>query len=339
MVVGQKRKSAEEGLQEGGRFDTSRPSAVNMLRPKKGRKCTTAVALPASIVENAQSGELKAMLVGQIARALTIYSVDEVVLYEDKAESLKSSDDPAVSKAIEFFARNLQYLETPQYLRRQLLPFHHDLKWVGLLSPLDAPHHLRMREKLAYREGAVLPADKCPPRPSGQDVGVWVNCGLKDPVWVVGAEIPSDVRVTVKLDQEEPGDKERRGTAVTPEEPRLKLGLYWGYQVRIAKSLKAVFDESPHKDGYDITIGTSERGQAAGFSKLPKFRNMLIAFGGVGGFEEALEDKLCGYPANTDPSTLFNRYVNICSKQTSRTIRTEEAVMIALTALGTYLDQ
>lgn len=36
------------------------------------------VALPASIVENAQGGELKAVLVGQVARALTIYGVDEV---------------------------------------------------------------------------------------------------------------------------------------------------------------------------------------------------------------------------------------------------------------------
>ena len=44
---------------------------------KTGRKRTLSVALPASIVENAQGGELKALLVGQVARALTIYGVDE----------------------------------------------------------------------------------------------------------------------------------------------------------------------------------------------------------------------------------------------------------------------
>lgn len=37
------------------------------------------MALPASIVENAQGGELKALLVGQMARALTIYGVDEAM--------------------------------------------------------------------------------------------------------------------------------------------------------------------------------------------------------------------------------------------------------------------
>ena len=48
-------------------------------RPRKsGRSETLSVALPASIVENAQGGELKALLVGQMARALTIYGVDEV---------------------------------------------------------------------------------------------------------------------------------------------------------------------------------------------------------------------------------------------------------------------
>ena len=31
-----------------------------------------------------------------------------------------------------------------------------DLKWVGLLAPLDAPHHLRKHEHLPYREGAAL---------------------------------------------------------------------------------------------------------------------------------------------------------------------------------------
>ena len=31
-----------------------------------------------------------------------------------------------------------------------------DLKWVGLLAPLDAPHHLRKYENLPYREGAAM---------------------------------------------------------------------------------------------------------------------------------------------------------------------------------------
>ena len=33
--------------------------------------------------------------------------------------------------------------------------FPQDLKWVGLLAPLDAPHHLRKHEHLPYREGSA----------------------------------------------------------------------------------------------------------------------------------------------------------------------------------------
>ena len=53
------------------------PDVFGFRVRKTGRKRTLSVALPASIVENAQGGELKALLVGQIARALTIYGVDE----------------------------------------------------------------------------------------------------------------------------------------------------------------------------------------------------------------------------------------------------------------------
>jgi len=38
------------------------------------------------------------------------------------------------------------------------------------------------------------------------------------------------------------------------------IGIFWGYQTRIADSISAVFTESPFEQGYDLTIGTSERG-------------------------------------------------------------------------------
>ncbi|CAK0911759.1 unnamed protein product, partial [Prorocentrum cordatum] len=120
-------RGAGRGAGRGGRGaagEAARPSALEMFRPGKGRKYTMSVALPASVLDNAQSGELKALLVGQIARALTIFAADEVVLYEDRSDTPRSEDDQELSKSMAFFARNLQYLETPQYLRRQLLPMH-----------------------------------------------------------------------------------------------------------------------------------------------------------------------------------------------------------------------
>ena len=48
-----------------------------------GRNWTVSIALPSSIVDNAQSPELRSYLVGQIARCLVIFNVDEVVVYDE----------------------------------------------------------------------------------------------------------------------------------------------------------------------------------------------------------------------------------------------------------------
>ena len=68
------------------------------------------------------------------------------------------------------------------------------------------------------------------------------------------------------------GEKNLKGRVVCPSAPRSEAGLYWGYSVRVASSLGAVFTESPHKGGYDMMIGTSERGLHVDEFKLPDFR-------------------------------------------------------------------
>jgi len=49
-----------------------------------GRPYTVSVALPGSIIGNAQSPELRTYLAGQIARALVIFNVDEVVVFDEQ---------------------------------------------------------------------------------------------------------------------------------------------------------------------------------------------------------------------------------------------------------------
>lgn len=127
------------------------------------------MAVSASCIENAQHLELATWLAGQIARAAAVFNVDEVVVIDE------SNPQPGqVGKAAALLARVLQYMETPQYLRkyeslctqthapithRALLPMHPDLKHVGTLPPLDAPHHMRATEWTPYREGVVVASD------------------------------------------------------------------------------------------------------------------------------------------------------------------------------------
>lgn len=45
-------------------------------------------------------------------------------------------------------------------LCRALIPMHPDLKFAGMLPPLDAPHHMRSNEWCEYREGVVWGFDE-----------------------------------------------------------------------------------------------------------------------------------------------------------------------------------
>lgn len=67
------------------------------------------VAIPGSIIDCAQSRELQAYLAGQIGRALTLFEVDEIVIYDDNMNTGDGKTNPSL-----YLARVLQYLETPQ---------------------------------------------------------------------------------------------------------------------------------------------------------------------------------------------------------------------------------
>lgn len=79
-------------------------------------------------------------------------------------------------------------------------------------------------------------------------------------------------------------------------------------------------------------MGTSERGEVVDVHwHLKPFRHALVVLGGVAGIEDALEKDL--HLSGKGGSDVFDHYVNICPFQGSRTIRTEEALLIAMSAL------
>lgn len=120
---------------------------------------TVSIAVPGSILENAQSAELRTYLAGQIARAACVFCVDEIIVYDDigdkintKKSKLEEADGAKVARrSCVQLARILQYLECPQYLRKHFFPLHKDLEFAGLLNPLDAPHHLRQSNDFKFR--------------------------------------------------------------------------------------------------------------------------------------------------------------------------------------------
>lgn len=327
------------------------------------RTSTLTLAVPGSIVSNAQTAELRTHLVGQIARAAAIYHVDEIVVFNDQlAQSIKphyrsnfrkkddkdehnkeskeeketAADDrpmPSTDPHV-FMARILQYCECPQYLRRQFFGMHPDLQFAGLLAPLDAPHHVREGDHSLFREGVVY--DK-----KGPNGGSMVNCGIRNQLVEIDRVIPPGIRCTVRIEAKEYASTSKaiKGQVVSPSAPREHDGTYWGYTTRIAPSIKAIFDECPYSGGYDLKIGTSERGdisvddgsfQSKVSTSFSNFKHSIIILGGVAGIEECIDaDETLDISGNQSKK-LFDLWVNICQFQGSRTIRTEEAVMICL---------
>lgn len=293
-------------------------------------KPTVSIAVPGSIIDNAQSLELATRLAGQIARAATIFRIDEVVVFDNKSSSV--NEDPTINtgntpddteSGAAFLIRILRYLETPQYLRKALFPKLNSLRFVGLLPPLDAPHHLRKHEWASYREGVTL-NEKAP-----NSQGTLVDVGLSKNV-VIDQVLESGIRVTVAMGTNRNLDPDLPRQVVSVSKPEEEAGMYWGYRVRYASNISSVFNECPYKGGYDYLIGTSEHGQIINSSELslPIFRHLLIAFGGLAGLEESIEEdsSLKGKIVRE----VFDSYLNTCPHQGSRTIRTEEAIFISL---------
>jgi len=87
---------------------------VVVCRHASGRPYTVSVAVGSSCIENTQSHELGTLLAGQIARACAIFNVDEIIVLDDGPKK----DPDSISAASALFARVLQFMETPQYLKK-----------------------------------------------------------------------------------------------------------------------------------------------------------------------------------------------------------------------------
>ena len=220
------------------------------------------MALPGSILDNAQSAELRTYLAGQVARALAVFNIDEVIVFNDDNNQGGGGNSQLINI--------LKFLECPQYLRKDFFPIHNDLKYAGVLNPTDMPHHLRAFEESIYREGIVRKTDQ---DSSVAYIGLKKECELDQTV-------ETGLRVTVKVLSED--KRVIKGQVVKPSIPREVSGLYWGYSVRSADNFSSIFTKSPFQGGYDLSIGTSERGKNIDqIDSLPKFKHLLIVFGGM----------------------------------------------------------
>lgn len=95
---------------------------------------------------------------------------------------------------------------------------------------------------MQFREGVTTN------KPLKEGKGSRVNIGLQNDA-VVDKVLSPGLRVTVKLLPLVGGGKKIHGKVVSPHIPRAETGVYWGYSVRIAKTLAEIFSQSPYDNG------------------------------------------------------------------------------------------
>ncbi|MDG6983271.1 MAG: methylase [Nitrososphaerota archaeon] len=255
-----------------------------------------AVSLPDTVLEEKDSPREKTAKLGVIARACAIYGVDLVEVFRDRGGRGEGA----------LVRRVLEYLETPQYLRRRLFPIEEALRYAGALPPLRIPSHKpkvpvaslkvgEVREGVANGDGTVDVGLDAPPR--------------------IDASVSRDRRVTVKVVSVSP--------FVVRQIPREEAGGYWGYTVE-EKSADAVLEDQRFK----VKVATSRLGTSLGEvlsplkAKVGSADSVKLVFGSpMRGLYDVFGKDL---PKRAD------FVVNLFPGQQVETVRTEEAVFAAL---------
>ncbi|VDO53587.1 unnamed protein product [Haemonchus placei] len=320
----------------------SRKLGEKLLKKKSSKsKFSISIAVPGSFLNNGQSSELRTYMSGQIARAATLFCVDDVIVYDETCKMTQENVDAYWSgkwrgdiapsdmnfEACFHLARILEYVECPQYLRKYLFPYQKPLKYAGLLNPLDAQHHLRSDDvSIPFREGVVLDKPTKPERGSLCDIGLEKELELEEKI-----QLPAATRVTVEITNLNQNSKRYRGKLTNARTVREKTGKYWGYSVKLATSMKEVLD----RNKYDVIIGTSPRGEPV--TNMYLNTRVLLVFGGVSGVDAALEAEEA--LSETRAEEAFDRLVNSLPNKGTNSERVEENVFITLAEVTMRLQQ
>jgi hypothetical protein len=246
------------------------------------------IAIPSSTLINERDEKIKTYKLGLIARAAAIFRVGEILIYRDPA--LDESD---------FIADVLTYLETPQYLRKQLVPIKKSLRYVGILPPLRIPSHKPKHLKIGeVREGVV--------RKVGPDGTAWVDVGAKA-LAPLRCKTAKGARVTVRVCSTNPLVLE----VAKPEE-------YWGYKVK-----KVELEEILKRENVVIT---SRKCKPVRIEEIRNLGDISLVFGSPeeGVFEIA---KRLGIDIKA-------KCWNTIPKQGVETVRLEEAIFASLAIIN-----
>jgi len=264
------------------------------------------VVFPSSVLSVEHGLLLKTLRIYQFIRYSSIFGVDEVFVYWDRGVDYREHVDYTG-----LFIKIANYLLTPPYLRRRLIPIDSDLRFVGTLPPL------RLEAYSVSREGFI----------GEKRVGVlvkngYVDIGLKKLFRVAGdCRVFRDRYVYVSIESIDPPI-----TRCVDEEP------YLGPLVSGVDDLVELLNRMK-LNGYYI-IATSRRGVKPSLSELSTLRDrdrVVLLFGSP---KHGLYEILSRYGYELED--LVDSVWNTIPGQRVKTVRTEEALLITLALLNIF---
>lgn len=276
------------------------------------------IAIPVSLISDTPHLREKTSKIGLIGRSAAIFRVNEIIIYPDNPKANQRKD-------IDLIALLLNYLETPQYLRKHLFKIEPDLQYAGILPPLRTPHHplsgktkhLKVGE---YREGIILSEIK---------EGLLVEIGVQQPALLRQKQFRVGERLTLQVVNI--GEKVEV-QAVNRED----IPSYWGYRIKVEKR---PFVQFVKDDRFDLKIATAKLGDNfADIADKIKDRwvgsqSVLVAFGAPSrGLHEIVEAD------GAKLADVVDFVVNTMPEQGTATVRTEEAILASLAILNVCLN-
>lgn len=262
------------------------------------------VAIPDSLLMEEDNLRDKTVKIGIIARALAIYKVKRVYIFRDPKEEKPEG---------ELIREILNFIVTPQYLRRRLFAIKPHLKYAGTLPPLKIPSHKKERRLVEgeYREGIV----------EKEKDGLRVFVGVDEKPRFIG-NASSGKRVTVRIQREKVSDD-----FVAIQVSRKDIQEYWGYTVHEESSIMQLCRSSK------LCIATSRLGTPIQdvwiklCNDIKRSGECLIFFGAP---KRGLFDIFS--PKELESSAKY--ILNTIPGQGVETVRTEEALLATLQTIS-----
>lgn len=273
---------------------------------------TLRVAIPDTALTDCSDMRQKTVKAGSIARALAVFRVDSVHIYDTGTlVGGKKRDADLLTKL-------LRFMDTPQYLRKKLFPKSPSLKFAGILPPLRTRSHPLESKKSDMQEGVVR-------------WGVQVRPGKVD----LGLDRPVNYPKTIS-------ERDPTLFRVKKISPQISLEIidredveeYWGFAVERVRELDALLEEEDDSTriGFSRKAPLFEKLETDLKSTIAGTQSVLAVFGGPGhGILEVFKENRETIKSNID------FWVNTIPDQGTETVRLDEALLVSLGVLNSSL--